>query len=406
MSLFNKHQPSTPSQSNSFRLASHSSTNKSVPSSFFSNMFTPPLFSGRTPSPGDALFNTCDKSSGVIQSVLKYQGGKQCHNLNSAPCKDNAMAGCPPAKLPVTKLSHKTGQGIQLGQRRSGSTPGCQKGQGLASGRDGVRLNASTYPTKSNALSNKESSVFNNSYCHSKTLDKSQPLETSFRSMNFSSLQRPFFFPSYETPDQRSHASPPDKHQLSYAQQDSFDLTFGSSLSPPVTQLHSPLATGMATGMPPSGPQAPGNKNLSSSSIPFGHQGQPYVVNFSGDHSVTLGLRDGAEGFPGSGHANYTYHCLMEPSGTQGRLVLEPCGSQRSNSPSFSVGGFTGVKGQEDQCRRDTQAASQPRAQPQTSHYGPPPAPPTATPLSDRKPRRLRLVVTDGTVDLDLQYTD
>ncbi|CAG07206.1 unnamed protein product [Tetraodon nigroviridis] len=137
--------------------------------------------------------------------------------------------------------------------------------------------------------------------------------------------------------------------------------------------------------------------------LPYGYQGPPYVLNFSGDHSLTLGLRDGAEGCPGLGPANYTYHCLMEPSGTQGRLVLEPCGPQLSGPTSFSLGGFSGLKGQDEHCRKDPPQPFLHREHLGPAHYGPASA---AHSMGPTKPKRVRLVVTDGTVDLDLQYSD
>lgn len=412
MSLFNKPQPFPTSQPNSLKTGFQSNIAKSVYSSSFSNKFPPQNFTVRNSTTGETLFNAHDKSSSVIQSVLKFQGGKQCQNLNSAPCKDN-HSPTHKSKHPMTKLSQRGNQRTPS-QKCSSTIPNCQKGQGFALGRDRVPLNASNYPMRSIPVNTKASSVFNNASYHNKTpVDKSQPTETSFGSMNFSSLHRPSLFSgqvnnSYVTPDHKSSnqtkpcSAPHDKHQLCYAQQDPFDFSFGTSLSPSASQHNSPQVTNIS----PSGPPVSGTKVLSSSSFPFGNQGQPYVLNLSGDHSVTLGLRDGVEGYPGLGPTNYTYHCLMEPSGTQGRLVLEPCGPQLTHSPSFSVGGFSGLKGQDDQCRKDTQTPSQPREHVTTSHYGPSTSHPMTAPLSDRKPKRLRLVVTDGTVDLDLQYTD
>ncbi|KAM6957255.1 histone-lysine N-methyltransferase KMT5C [Aplochiton taeniatus] len=258
-------------------------------------------------------------------------------------------------------------------------------------------------------------SLSNHRKCKSKTTE-------SFTNNNFPNVQKPFYFPCQipercGTPQgkdmnqEKSCTSPPCKERLCYAQHDPFDLTYGSSLSPSVSQHASPHLADPS----PSATPAPANKNPSSSlppSFSYGYQGPPYVVNFTGDHSVTLGLgpRDGGEGFsyPGLGGAtNYTYHCLMEPSGTQGRLVLEPRGAQVSNAPSFSVAGFSGLKSQEEHCRRDSQQQCPPGDHPPPSPYGPPPSSHAlGGPPSDRKPKRLRLVVTDGTVDLDLQYTD
>jgi len=126
-------------------------------------------------------------------------------------------------------------------------------------------------------------------------------------------------------------------------------------------------------------------------------------VNFTGDHSVTLGYGGDGENlnYTGSGPANYTYHCLMEPSGTQGKLVVEACGpSNFTPSPSVSRSKVHG-----DQIGKVQQHQGQPGTHPYNSlHFSTSHSQSTAT--TDRKPKRLRLVVTDGTVDLDLQYTD
>lgn len=237
--------------------------------------------------------------------------------------------------------------------------------------------------------------------------DKHDSVETNMAYKNLSTLPRPFFFPSkmsdgYSSPqDKKSTPTTSDKHQPCYTQQDPFDYSFSSSLSP-MPQHNSPQ---VAHSTPPGTP-APANKGQSSTStasLPYGYQGPPYVLNFSGDHSLTLGLRDGAEGYSGLGSTNYTYHCLMEPSGTQGRLVLEPCGPQMSNPASFSLGGFSGLKGQEEHCRKDMQQQCQPGEHQGASHYGPVPS---SHSMGATKPKRVRLVVTDGTVDLDLQYSD
>ncbi|CAL8266229.1 unnamed protein product [Gadus morhua 'NCC'] len=190
------------------------------------------------------------------------------------------------------------------------------------------------------------------------------------------------------------------------------------------------------------GTLASANKTQSSScSAPFPQSchGPPYVLNFSGDHSLTLGLRDGAESLTcsGLGPTNYTYHCLMEPSGAQGRLVLEPCGPQLSNAAPFPPGGgFSGFKSHEDAYKKDPHPQCHPGDRPSTSHssqshssqshssqshssqshssqshssqsHSSHCGPSTSShSVGSNKPKRVRLVVTDGTVDLDLQYSD
>ncbi|CAL9696082.1 unnamed protein product [Knipowitschia caucasica] len=192
-----------------------------------------------------------------------------------------------------------------------------------------------------------------------------------------------------------------DKHQLGFAQQDPFDFSFGTTLPSPMPQHSSPQ---IIQSTPPGTPVST-SKGQPALSFPYGYQALPNILSFTGDHSLTLGLRDGPEGYPGLSGANYTYHCLMEPSGTQGRLVLEPCGPQLTNPASFSLGGFAGLKSQEDHCRKDLQQQCQPNEQQQAhaSHYG---AVPGSHSMGSNKPKRVRLVVTDGTVDLDLQYSD
>lgn len=229
---------------------------------------------------------------------------------------------------------------------------------------------------------------------------------------NFSTLTRPFLFPNKATESlplpqdkslkvDKSTILSSDKHQPCFAQTDQFDFSFNSSLSPMSQHNSSQIIPNTAPNTP-----APANKShlsTASTAFPYGYQGPPYVLNFSGDHSLTLGLRDGADGYPGLGSTNYTYHCLMEPSGTQGRLVLEPCGTQLSNPPSFSLGSFSGLKGQEDHSRKDGQQQCQSGESHGPPHYGPGT---TSHSVGATKPKRVRLVVTDGTVDLDLQYSD
>lgn len=172
-------------------------------------------------------------------------------------------------------------------------------------------------------------------------------------------------------------------------------FNFSSSMSPPLSQHISPQL-----GYRESTHEVPVIKTQSTTFEHSQPSHQSYVVNFTGDHSVTLGYSSDGECL-NSGPANYTYHCLMEPSGTQGRLVVEACGPSNF-SPSPSMDRCTGPKVQGGQIGKDPQQQGQPGTNSlhfSTSHS-------QSTPITDRKPKRLRLVVTDGTVDLDLQYTD
>ncbi|XP_042580932.1 serine-rich adhesin for platelets-like isoform X2 [Cyprinus carpio] len=195
----------------------------------------------------------------------------------------------------------------------------------------------------------------------------------------------------------------PNKNQMcsNISHCDSSDFNFSSSLSPPASQHSSPHLGYRASSVP----EVPLNKTQSTT---FEH-GQPphqsYVVNFTGDHSVTLGYSGDGESlnYTGSGPANYTYHCLMEPSGTQGRLVVEACGPSNF-SPSPSASRFAGSKVHGGQVGKDQQHQGTGTHPCNSLHFSTSHS--QSTPITDRKPKRLRLVVTDGTVDLDLQYTD
>ncbi|XP_051571697.1 uncharacterized protein LOC127451219 isoform X2 [Myxocyprinus asiaticus] len=183
---------------------------------------------------------------------------------------------------------------------------------------------------------------------------------------------------------------------------DSSDFNFSSSLSPAVSKHSSPQLGYRES----STHEIPGTKTQSNTFTHSQLPHQSYVVNFTGDHSVTLGYSDDGEclNYTGSRPANYTYHCLMEPSGTQGRLVVEACGPSNF-SPSPSLGRFAGSKVHGGQTGKDPQQQGQPGTHPYNSlHFSTSHS--QSTPTTDRKPKRLRLVVTDGTVDLDLQYTD
>ncbi|KAI4875353.1 hypothetical protein NFI96_022846, partial [Prochilodus magdalenae] len=198
---------------------------------------------------------------------------------------------------------------------------------------------------------------------------------------------------------------PLDRNQLCFSHCDPLDMNFSSSLSPAVSQHGSPQVgyrDSTAQDVPVTKAQPP--------SFMCNQLAHPsYVVNFTGDHSVTLDYNDDGEclNYSSSVPTNYTYHCLMEPSGTQGRLILEPCGPSNI-SHSSTVGGFAGSKGLAEQTSKDSQQHGQhgqPGCHSVISHHFPS-SHSQSTSLTDRKPKRLRLVVTDGTVDLDLQYTD
>ncbi|XP_033500743.2 histone-lysine N-methyltransferase KMT5C isoform X1 [Epinephelus lanceolatus] len=405
----NKSQSFSSSQPNTVRGVPQSCLTKSVPSSQMSNKFlSPQLFTVKTPNPPDNPFKFQEKTSTVIHRVLKFQDGNQSQNLYSAPCRDAVAAGSPIVMSRTLAAKSGATEKTQQNQKLAVGTDSHHKGNIQGFGKDVNHLGSSSNPNRSNPHFNKPSSSFPQSFHKNKMLsDKHESVETNMAYKNLSTLPRPFFFPSkmsdgYSSPqDKKSTPTTSDKHQPCYTQQDPFDYSFSSSLSP-MPQHNSPQ---VAHSTPPGTP-APANKGQSSTStasLPYGYQGPPYVLNFSGDHSLTLGLRDGAEGYSGLGSTNYTYHCLMEPSGTQGRLVLEPCGPQMSNPASFSLGGFSGLKGQEEHCRKDMQQQCQPGEHQGASHYGPVPS---SHSMGATKPKRVRLVVTDGTVDLDLQYSD
>uniref|UniRef100_A0A3P8TWG1 [histone H4]-N-methyl-L-lysine20 N-methyltransferase KMT5B n=1 Tax=Amphiprion percula TaxID=161767 RepID=A0A3P8TWG1_AMPPE len=414
MTIPSKSQTFPSSQPNTVRGMPQSCLTKSVPTSQMSNKFlSPQLFTVKNPNPPDNPLNFHEKTSTVIHRVLKFQGGNPSQNLYSAPCKDIMAAGSPtvtsrtlgakPGVVEKTQQSQKFGVNTESHNKDNISVHGF--------GKDVSHLASSTNLSRSSLHFNKPNSSIPQSFSKSKmSSDKHESSEANMTYRNFSGLPRPFFFPSkmsdgYSSPQDKSlkqdksTTATSDKHQPCYTQQDPFDFSFGSSLSP-MSQHSSPQ---VAHSTPPGTPANKSQSSTSSASFPYGYQGPPYVLNFSGDHSLTLGLRDGAEGYPGLGSTNYTYHCLMEPSGTQGRLVLEPCGPQLSNPASFALGGFSGLKGQEEHCRKDMQQQCQPGEHQGTSHYGPVP---TSHSMGATKPKRVRLVVTDGTVDLDLQYSD
>lgn len=388
------------SQSNCVRGVSQSCFPRSLPSSQTSNRFiAPSLFSLRNPNPSESPRL---QTSSVIHRVLKFQEGNPSQNLGSAPCKDATAAGSPLLALGTMGTKAGAGEKTQLNTKPGVLSDSHHRGnislQGLC--KDPGLLAPASRPS---TYFNKPGSSLPPSFSKSRmSSEKPNTVEANPAYKTPPGHPRSCF-PNkisdvYSTP-QQNKAAPSDKHQPCYAHQDPFDFSFGSSLSH-MSQDNSPHVNHSS---PPGTPASKSQPPLSSASFPYGYQGPPYVLNFSGDHSLTLGLRDGAEGCPGLGSANYTYHCLMEPSGTQGRLVLEPCGPQLSAPTSFSLGGFSGLKGQDEHCRKDMQPQFQHR-----EHHGPPHYGPAATShsMGSTKPKRVRLVVTDGTVDLDLQYSD
>ncbi|XP_053706904.1 histone-lysine N-methyltransferase KMT5C isoform X2 [Synchiropus splendidus] len=412
------HRVSVPTKSNIFsstqpntlRGVSQSPSARLAPPSHLTNKFlAPQLFTLKSPNPPDSPLNFSEKPSSVIHRVLKFQGGNQTQNLYSGPCKESTGSPlCSKTFSPRPDGGDKASQRLAAGGERlhKGHIPHQSFGKDVIYHGSDVGVSRSTLQSHTG----KSDSSFTQSFSKKMPSEKHDGGENVYK--NFAALPRPFFFPS-KVPesylpqqdknckqDKPSHLIQ-DKHQQFYTQQDPFDFSFGSSLSP-MPQHHGAQA-GRTT---PPGTPTPANKSQSNSqaSFSYGYQGPPYVLNFSGDHSLTLGLRDGPDGYPGLGSTNYTYHCLMEPSGTQGRLVLEPCGPQLSNPPSFSLGGFSGHKGPDEHCRKDMQQQQFQTGEHQNlPHYGPVTS---SHSMGSTKPRRVRLVVTDNMVDLDLQYSD
>ncbi|XP_034075639.1 histone-lysine N-methyltransferase KMT5C [Gymnodraco acuticeps] len=402
MTIPSKSQTFSSCQPNTARGVPQNCLPKSVPASQTANKFpSSQLFTLKNPNPPDNPFKFQEKNATVIHRVLKYQGGNQSQNLYSAPCKDAMAAGSPIATSRT--FGAKSGAFEKTQQCQKLSVDSHHKGNISVHGfgKDAGHFGSSSNPSRANPHFNKPNSL---PLSFGKNTMPSDKHESGEPNLTFKNTQRPLFFPSKvsdgysSTQDKKSTSSTSDKHQSCFIQQDPFDFSFSS----PMPQHNNPqVAHSTPTGTP-----APANKSqssTSSASFPYGYQGPPYVVNFSGDHSLTLGLRDGADGYPGLGSTNYTYHCLMEPSGTQGRLVLEPCGPQLPNPASFSLGGFSGLKGQDEHCRKDMHQQYQPGEQQGTQHYG---NVPLSHSMGATKPKRVRLVVTDGTVDLDLQYSD
>ncbi|XP_014901972.1 histone-lysine N-methyltransferase KMT5C [Poecilia latipinna] len=379
------HRMTIPSKSQSF--PSNQPTVVRGTSAQVSNRFlSPSVLSTKNPNSPESPFSYQEKPSTVIHRVLKYQGGSQTQNLYSAPCEDTIAASG------GARISAKQSQKFvpNVSQKSNVSFQGF--------GKDVGHLSSSSNLARSNLHFSRPNSSVSQSFGKNKMAsDKQETAETNMGYKNFSEMPRPFFFPSKASDcyssQQDKKLDKTDKHQPCYTQQDAYDFSY-SSLSP-ISQHSSPQ---LVHSTPPG---TPAPKTQSTASFPYGYQGPPYVLNFSGDHSLTLGLRDGSDGYPGLGATNYTYHCLMEPSGTQGRLVLESCGPQLSNASS--LGGFSGLRSQDEHCRKDMQQQCQPGENQGASHYG---GVPTSHSMGATKPKRVRLVVTDGTVDLDLQYSD
>ncbi|CAB1442107.1 unnamed protein product [Pleuronectes platessa] len=407
---------SSSGQPNPIRGLSHSCSTKSFPPPQMSNrLLSPQLFTVKNPNPPDNPFNFHEKPSTVIHRVLKFQGGNQSQNLYSAPCKDTMAAGSPTIASRTLGAKSDAIETPQQNQRLGFGIDGRGVISAQGFGKDFSNLVSPNTPNRSTPPFNQSSASFPQSFCKSKmSSDKQESAETGMTYKNFSALPRPFFFPSKVThshslPQEKSWrhdkstVSTSDKHQPCYTQQDPFDFSFGSSLSPMPQHNNPQVIHSTQPGQPAAAHKSQSSTSTSSASFPYGCQGPPYVVNFSGDHSLTLGLRDGPDGYPGLGSTNYTYHCLMEPSGTQGRLVLEPRGPHLSSPASFSLGGFSGHKGQDEHCRKDMQQQCPPGEHQGAPHFGPVA---TSHSMGPTKPKRVRLVVTDGTVDLDLQYSD
>lgn len=401
--IFSNIQPST------VRGVPVSPSERSAPPSHLTNKFlAPQLFTVKNPNPPDSPLNFSEKPSSVIHRVLKFQGGNPSQNLYSAPCKDSGSPLASKTFSPRPDAGEKTSHRLAAGGERLHKSNIHHQSFGKDASFHVSDVGGSRSAPQ--CQTSKSDSSFSQSFSKKMPPEKQESGENPYK--NFAALPRPFFFPS-KVPecylpqqdknckqDKSSHLIQ-DKHQQFYSQQDPFDFSFGATVSQMPQHHNSQVSRSTPPGTP-----TPAGKSQSNpqASFSYGYQGPPYVLNFSGDHSLTLGLRDGPEGYPGLGSTNYTYHCLMEPSGTQGRLVLEPCGPQLSNPPSFSLGAFSGHKGPDEHCRKDIQQQPFQTAEHQSMpHYGPVT---TSHSMGSTKPRRVRLVVTDNTVDLDLQYSD
>ncbi|KAJ8347241.1 hypothetical protein SKAU_G00286420 [Synaphobranchus kaupii] len=403
---------------------------------------------------GETFCCTYDKNADLFESssyLGKVQGGRQDQAFHSNHCKDAGALSNPslPYKLSGPKPGYSDPGKNRLGYEAPNSSVAChQEGYpeyDFATGRGTVSYEASDYsnkplshsdrihpiyyvttskdtvafnkapPDKSSpccSLSDRNMSAFHKSYCPFSPVHQSYSIphnknSNQDKSENLTLSQNPH---SSCTPS--AHA--PEQRPLSFSKSPAFTQcdpsSFVYSSSDAMDKQHSaPHLSSPQVACKPSDQQASASKSLPYS------QASPYVFNFTGDHSVTLGYKDGGEylNYSGAMPGSYTYRCLMEPSGTQGRLVLEPCGPIPSNCPpSAPLGGFAGLRGEEmqreEQSKNDLQQPGQGSTHPASSMSCS--LPPSSHSLSsvhtDRKPKRLRLVVTDGSVDLDLQYTD
>lgn len=397
------------------------------------------------------VFCVHDKNVGVLHNQ-NCTGGRQDQNF----CANSWLNGTATknAELYTKMQSTKTGY-FDLGKNRpcyniSSSNVACRQGSlsqyDFNMGKVSVNFETPKFPSKSLSYSEKCQPVYRTSSKDAVIFEKPLSVKSShscnLSGKTLSPFHKSFISSSPITNDCLSHNRSPiqdksqtllhaenvhlacelsscsDKHQLPFSKATSFvrsehsNFTYRPSMSMDQPQTSSQKNSPQTVCSHDSVPQAPVSKIQSSSFC----QASPYVFNITGDHTVTLGYKDGREylNYPGAAATNCTYRCLMEPSGTQGRLVLEPCGPKSSNySPCFSVGNIAGV-GSKEAMRRDAHGrkdvhqpgptvAHPPHSGscslPTFSHSLIPPHP-------DRRPKRLRLVVTEGSVDLDLQYAD
>ncbi|XP_048101268.1 histone-lysine N-methyltransferase KMT5C [Alosa alosa] len=390
-------------------------------------------------SSADTFHRTCDKKASLFQSSnpIKLESGKQ--SLHFSKGNMAAERADFATKSQTTKHSSTNPFSNQLSFNLPSSLTGSHQGgdysHTLGKGSKTFEVNNSSNTSSSQVdrvhpLYYVTSSKTSSSVLQNVTSNKAQDIGSSCLTKDISS-QKPFSsnqspqchsLPlgksmsqckphAMVAPTQNLHLTcsesslSANKHQPGYPHCDPVDFAFSSAFSTDASQQSSPHVT--QRDIPEQERRT--NKSQSNSLACSTQAHPPYVVNFTGDHSVTLGYSEDAEGlnYSGGPTPNYTYHCLMDPSGTQGRLVLEPCGlSSNSYSSSPSVGGFSGSKGQEEQTRKDPHQQEPSGSRPFVSHHFSTSSHSLGTSLSDRKPKRLRLVVTDGTVDLDLHYTD
>uniref|UniRef100_A0A8C9U1Q2 [histone H4]-N-methyl-L-lysine20 N-methyltransferase KMT5B n=1 Tax=Scleropages formosus TaxID=113540 RepID=A0A8C9U1Q2_SCLFO len=389
--------------------------------------------STQTVSLGDTFRCAYDKNVGIFHNSdysVKIQGCQQSQNVHAAHCQD-AMAvrshnfPCKSGYGDSGKGSLFYGASNSASGFHQGNFPECDFTPNLNKSlchRDSVYLTSSkdtmTFEKQPPEKFHHCCSLSDKDISHlPKAFPLSNPVHVNYCSSHNKHPNqdkgRTLLHPE-NSPATCNMSACPDKCQLPFTKASSFTncesshLAYNPSLSSvdqqqPMCQHISPQIVRTQS----SDQQVPVNK---ASSHCYS-QASPCVLNFTGDHSVSLDYKDGREylNYPCSTPTSYAYRCLMEPSGTQGRLVLEPCRPLSSNYSSFpSFGSSAGLGSLDDQGRRDVHESSQGAGQPlqcgarslhASSHSLIPPHP-------DRKPKRLRLVVTEGTVDLDLQYAD